>query len=250
MIDFQLHGKTALVTGASRGLGQGMIIGLAKAGADIIGVGISDMTETRERVEALGRKFYPIQQDLSLPNSVEAVLDQAFQYKKRIDILVNNAGIIRRAPAEEFSDQDWEDVLNVNLNIVYKFSSLVGKHMLEHGAGKIINIASMLSFQGGKNVVAYTASKHGVVGLTKSLANEWAGRGVNVNAIAPGYMETDNTEALRQDTARNAFISSRIPAQHWGKPADLEGPVVFLASKASDYVHGHVLCVDGGWLNY
>lgn len=250
MIDFQLHGKTALVTGASRGLGQGMIIGLAKAGADIIGVGISDMKETRERVEALGRKFYPIQQDLSLPNSVEAVLDQAFQYTKRIDILVNNAGIIRRAPAEEFSDQDWDDVLHVNLNTVYKFSSLVGKHMLEHGAGKIINIASMLSFQGGKNVVAYTASKHGVVGLTKSLANEWAGRGVNVNAIAPGYMETDNTEALRQDTARNAFISSRIPAQHWGKPADLEGPVVFLASKASDYVHGHVLCVDGGWLNY
>lgn len=250
MIDFQLHGKTALVTGASRGLGQGMIIGLAKAGADIIGVGISDMKETRERVEALGRKFYPIQQDLSLPNSVEAVLDQAFQYTKRIDILVNNAGIIRRAPAEEFSNQDWDDVLHVNLNTVYKFSSLVGKHMLEHGAGKIINIASMLSFQGGKNVVAYTASKHGVVGLTKSLANEWAGRGVNVNAIAPGYMETDNTEALRQDTARNAFISSRIPAQHWGKPADLEGPVVFLASKASDYVHGHVLCVDGGWLNY
>jgi len=250
MIDFQLHGKTALVTGASRGLGQGMIIGLAKAGADIIGVGISDMTETRDRVEALGRKFYPIQQDLSLPNSVEAVLDQAFQYTKRIDILVNNAGIIRRAPAEEFSDQDWDDVLNVNLNTVYKFSSLIGKHMLEHGSGKIINIASMLSFQGGKNVVAYTASKHGVVGLTKSLANEWAGRGVNVNAIAPGYMETNNTEALRQDSARNAFISSRIPAQHWGRPADLEGPVVFLASKASDYVHGHVLCVDGGWLNY
>src|SRR5690606_7637466 len=250
MIDFQLHGKTALVTGASRGLGQGMIIGLAKAGSDIIGVGISDMAETRDRVEALGRKFYPIQQDVSLPNSVESVLDQAFQYTKRIDILVNDAGIIRRAPAEEFSDQDWDDVLHVNLNTVYKFSSLVGKHMLEHGAGKIINIASMLSFQGGKNVVAYTASKHGVVGLTKSLANDWAGRGVNVNAIAPGYMETNNTEALRQDSARNAFISSSIPAQHWGRPADLEGPVVFLASKASDYVHGHVLCVDGGWLNY
>jgi 2-deoxy-D-gluconate 3-dehydrogenase len=247
---FQLQGKTALVTGASRGLGQGMVIGLAKAGANIIGVGISDMSETRKKVEETGCKFYPIKSDLSNPENIKDVLDQSFQFTKNIDILVNNAGIIRRSPAEQFSDEDWNDVININLNTVFKLSRQVGKHMLERGSGKIINIASMLSFQGGKNVLSYTSSKHAVAGLTKSLANEWAGHGVNVNAIAPGYMETDNTEQLRKDEERNQFITSRIPAKRWGKPEDLAGPVVFLSSQASDYVNGHILCVDGGWMNF
>jgi 2-dehydro-3-deoxy-D-gluconate 5-dehydrogenase len=247
---FQLQGKTALVTGASRGLGQGMIVGLANAGANIIGVGISDMSETRKKVIEMGGKFFSINADLSNPNSVKEVLDQAFQFSNEIDILVNNAGIIRRSPAEKLSDEDWKDVIDLNLNTVFLFSREVGKHMLERGSGKIINIASMLSFQGGIDVIAYTSSKHALVGMTKSLANEWAGRGVNVNAIAPGYMETDNTEKLRKDVERYQFISSRIPAKRWGKPEDLIGPVVFLSSQASDYVHGHTLCVDGGWMNF
>jgi 2-deoxy-D-gluconate 3-dehydrogenase len=247
---FSLRGKTALVTGASRGLGQGMVIGLAKAGADIIGVGISDMSETREKVENIGRTFYEIKVDLSNSENVIQVVEKALSLNGQIDILVNNAGMIRRAPAEQFSDEDWSTVLELNVNTVFKFSRQVGQHMLERGSGKIINIASMLSFQGGKNVTSYTTSKHAVAGLTKSLANEWSGRGVNVNAIAPGYMKTDNTAALRSDKERNQFISSRIPADRWGTPEDLEGPVVFLSSQASDYVNGHILCVDGGWMNF
>lgn len=246
---FTLNGKVALVTGASRGLGQGMAVGLAEAGADVIGAGISDMTGTRKQVEALGRKFFEIKADLSQPAAAKQLVSDAVSAAGQIDILVNNAGIIRRFEAENFSDDDWNAVINVNLNSVFQLCREVGIHMLENGSGKIINIASMLSFQGGLRVPAYTASKHAVAGLTKSLANEWASRGINVNAIAPGYMETDNTEALRANEERNAYITSRIPKGEWGKPEDLKGPVVFLASEASSYVNGHVLCVDGGWMS-
>ncbi|ARK29528.1 2-dehydro-3-deoxy-D-gluconate 5-dehydrogenase KduD [Halalkalibacter krulwichiae] len=246
---FQLDGKVALVTGASRGLGQGMAIGLAEAGADVIGAGISDMSATREQIEALGRKFYQIKADLSQPEAAKQLVLDAVRETGKIDILVNNAGIIRRAEAEVFTDEDWTAVIDVNLNSVFQLCREVGNHMIENGSGRIINIASMLSFQGGLRVPAYTASKHAVAGLTKSLANEWASKGINVNAIAPGYMETDNTEALRANEERNAYITSRIPKGEWGKPEDLKGPVVFLASEASSYVNGHVLCVDGGWMS-
>ena len=246
---FALTGKVALVTGASRGLGQGMAIGLAEAGADVIGAGISEMSETREKIEALGRSFYEIKADLSEPGAAKQLVKKAVSEVGKIDILVNNAGIIRRTEAENFSDEDWNDVINVNLNSVFQICREVGNHMLENGSGRIINIASMLSFQGGLRVPAYTASKHAVAGLTKSLANEWGSRGINVNAIAPGYMETDNTEALRANEERNAYITSRIPKGQWGKPEDLKGPVIFLASEASSYVNGHVLCVDGGWMS-
>ncbi|MBU9711628.1 2-dehydro-3-deoxy-D-gluconate 5-dehydrogenase KduD [Bacillus tamaricis] len=242
-------GKTALVTGASRGLGQGMSVGLAEAGADVIGVGISDMSETRKKIEALGQKFYEIKGDLSKANAVTKIVTESIQEAGKIHILVNNAGIIRRKEAENFSDQDWDDVVQVNLNSVFRLSREVGKHMLGNGEGKIINIASMLSFQGGLRVPAYTATKHAVAGLTKSLANEWASKGISVNAIAPGYMITDNTAPLRENEVRNDFITSRIPIGEWGTPDDLKGPVVFLASEASRYVTGHVLCVDGGWMS-
>jgi 2-deoxy-D-gluconate 3-dehydrogenase len=248
-MSFSLEGKVALVTGASRGLGQGMAVGLAEAGADVIGVGTSELRETRGKVEALGRKFYELKADLSQEADVNKVVEGALAYARKIDILVNNAGIIRRSEAENFSDQDWNDVIAVNLNSVFKLCREIGKHMLENGSGKIINIASMLSFQGGLRVPAYTASKHAVAGLTKSFANEWAGRGINVNAIAPGYMATDNTAPLRANKERNDYITSRIPAGEWGTPEDLKGPVVFLASDASRYVNGHILCVDGGWMS-
>ncbi|WP_456276455.1 2-dehydro-3-deoxy-D-gluconate 5-dehydrogenase KduD [Bacillus sp. AK128] len=248
-MSFTLTGKVALVTGASRGLGQGMAVGLAEAGADVIGVGTSDLRETKEKVEATGHRFYELIVDLSAPNAVYQLVEDALEKTSEIDILVNNAGIIRRAEAENFSDQDWHDVMDVNLNAVFKLTREIGKHMLENGSGKIINIASMLSFQGGLRVPAYTASKHAVAGLTKSFANEWAGKGINVNAIAPGYMVTDNTAALRANKERNDFITSRIPAGEWGTPEDLKGPIVFLASDASRYVNGHVLCVDGGWMS-
>lgn len=247
---FSLAGKNAVVTGVSKGLGQGMAIGLAKAGANIVGIGISEMTDTRNKVESLGRKFYEIKADLLNLEDIERVTEDALDLVERIDILVNNSGIIRRSPAEEYTAEDWNDVIDVNLNAVFQLSSAVGKHMIKNGSGKIINIASMLSFQGGVNVPAYTASKHGVAGLTKSLANEWSAKGVCVNAIAPGYMATDNTEALRNDKERSNFILSRIPAGRWGTPDDLAGPVVFLASDASNYVNGHILCVDGGWMSF
>ncbi|UOE94941.1 2-dehydro-3-deoxy-D-gluconate 5-dehydrogenase KduD [Alkalihalobacillus sp. LMS39] len=246
---FSLQGKVALVTGAGRGLGQGMTVGLAEAGADIIGVGYAPMPETQEIVEALGRRFIPIQADLSKEDAVATVVSKSLTYVDKIDILVNNAGIIRRNEAENFSDEDWNDVIDVNLHAVFKMCREVGKHMLESGSGKIINIASMLSFQGGLRVPSYTASKHAVAGLTKSFANEWSGRGINVNAIAPGYMVTDNTAQLRANEERNAYITSRIPQGEWGTPEDLKGPIVFLSSDASRYVNGHILCVDGGWMS-
>ncbi|WP_053219960.1 2-dehydro-3-deoxy-D-gluconate 5-dehydrogenase KduD [Virgibacillus senegalensis] len=246
---FSLKGKTALVTGASRGLGQGMAIGLAEAGAKVIGTGTSDLGDTKAKVEAAGGNFYEIIQDLSQRGAAVALANEAIELAGKIDILVNNAGIIRRSDLEEFSDEDWYKVIDVNQHAVFQLSREIGKHMLENGSGKIINVASMLSFQGGLKVPAYTASKHAVAGLTKSFANEWSSKGINVNAIAPGYMATDNTAPIRENRDRNAFITSRIPQGRWGSPEDLKGAVVFLASDASNYVNGHVLCVDGGWMS-
>ncbi|PDO09936.1 MAG: 2-deoxy-D-gluconate 3-dehydrogenase [Candidatus Reconcilbacillus cellulovorans] len=246
---FDLSGKTALVTGAGTGLGRAMAVALAQAGADIVGVGSSGrFDETRRAVEAAGRTFYGIQADLSREEELPGVVERALAATGKIDILVNNAGIIRRAPAAEHSAKDWHDVIALNLNAVFFLCQLVGRHMIERGSGKIINIASMLSFQGGILVPGYTASKHAVAGLTKAFANEWASKGINVNAIAPGYMITDNTEPLRNDPVRYQAILDRIPQGRWGVPEDLAGPVVFLASSASDYMNGHVLCVDGGWM--
>lgn len=239
-----------MITGASRGLGKGMAIGMAQAGADIIGAGISDMTETQQEVEQAGQSFYPIKMDLSDESKRTHLIEQALASTCKIDVLVNNSGIIRRSPAEEYSLRDWKDVLDLNIDAVFQLSTAAGRHMIARGSGKIINIASMLSFQGGIKVPAYTASKHAVAGLTKALANEWSSKGVCVNAIAPGYMATDNTEALRNDEERSQFIESRIPMGRWGLPEDLAGPAIFLASDASNYVSGHILAVDGGWLNY
>jgi 2-deoxy-D-gluconate 3-dehydrogenase len=246
---FDLTGKVAVVTGAGRGLGQGLALGLAEAGADVaLVVNRTAPEETVRAVEALGRKAVVIQADLSTEAGAAKASDAAIEAFGRIDILVNNAGIIRRTPAADHSYGDWQEVLDVNLNSVFLLSQSLGREMLKQGSGKIINIASMLTFQGGINVPGYTASKHAVAGLTKALANEWAGRGINVNAIAPGYMSTDNTEALRNDETRNRQILERIPAGRWGTAQDMKGPVVFLASSASDYMSGHVLCVDGGWM--
>ncbi|WP_160725053.1 2-dehydro-3-deoxy-D-gluconate 5-dehydrogenase KduD [Bacillus sp. USDA818B3_A] len=246
---FTLKGKVALVTGASRGLGQGIAVGLAEAGASVIGAGMSDMTETRNQIEAVGGVFHEIKADLSKQGAASQLTVDALSVLGQIDILVNNAGIIRRAEAVNTQDEDWYDVINVNQHAVFQLCREIGKHMIEKGSGKIINIASMLSFQGGLRVPAYTASKHAVAGLTKSFANEWAGKGVNVNAIAPGYFETDNTAPIRGNADRHASITARIPQGRWGRPEDLKGAVVFLASEASNYVNGHILCVDGGWMS-
>ncbi|WP_416151603.1 2-dehydro-3-deoxy-D-gluconate 5-dehydrogenase KduD [Salipaludibacillus sp. HK11] len=245
---FELEGKVAVVTGALQGLGQGMALGLAEAGADIIGISHIEQSETKQKVESLGRKFFDMPVDLSKQENLSAVVEEAISKMGRVDILINNAGMIRREFAENFTDKDWDDVVNLNLNTVFRLSRDFGKHMIENGSGKIINVASMLSFQGGIKVPAYAATKHGVAGLTKSFANEWASKGVNVNAIAPGYMATENTAPLRADKERSANILSRIPKGEWGTPEDLKGPAVFLASEASRYVNGHILCVDGGWM--
>lgn len=246
---FDLTGKTALVTGAGRGLGQAIAVGLAEAGADVALVtNRTPAEETKRRVESAGRRAIIVQADVGDRTRLPQVMDETIDAFGRIDILVNNAGIIRRTPAAEHSFADWQEVLDVNLHSVFVLSQLAGRRMIGQGSGKIINIASMLSFQGGVNVPGYTASKHAVAGLTKALANEWAPKGVQVNAIAPGYMSTDNTEALRGDPNRSRQILERIPAGRWGADTDLVGPAVFLASAASDYMNGHVLCVDGGWM--
>ena len=246
---FDLTGKVAVVTGSAGGLGQAMAIGLAEAGADVALVSHShSSSDTMQAIEQLGRKALAVTADLSDDAQIEQVIQETLQHFGKINILLNNAGIIRRAPAAEHAKEDWDEVLQINLNAVFRLCQLAGREMIKMGYGKIINIASMLSFQGGVNVPGYTASKHGVAGITKALANEWAGKGVHVNAIAPGYMVTDNTAALRKDEARNKQIIERIPAGRWGVPEDLKGPVVFLASSASDYLDGHVLCVDGGWM--
>jgi len=247
--DFKLDGKVAIVTGCNTGLGQAIAIGLAEAGADIAGVARRDAKETKEAIEALGRKFRLIKIDLLEPGAPKRITGAALDAFGRIDILVNNAGIIRRNDALEYTEEDWDAVMNTNLKVLFFLSQAVAKQFLKQGTGgKIINIASMLSFQGGIRIAAYTASKSGVLGITRLLANEWARYGINVNAIAPGYMETNNTLALRQDEKRNAEILSRIPAGRWGKPEDLKGAAVFLASAASNYVHGYAIAVDGGWL--
>ena len=246
---FSLEGRVAVVTGANTGLGQGLAVALAGAGADIVCVGRSPAAETVAAVQALGRQALEVQADLTSTRDVPQILAETLGRFGRLDILVNNAGTIRRADALEFSETDWDDVLGVNLKSVFFLSQAAAREMIGSGrGGKIIHIASMLSFQGGIRVASYTASKSGVAGLTRLMANEWAARHVNVNAIAPGYFATNNTEALRQDETRNRDILARIPAARWGQPGDLAGAAVFLASRASDYVHGAVIPVDGGWL--
>ncbi|MFD2327691.1 2-dehydro-3-deoxy-D-gluconate 5-dehydrogenase KduD [Cohnella sp. GCM10020058] len=245
---FDLTGKTALVTGASGGLGQAMALGLAEAGAKIVAVASSNCDATVAAVREAGGTIEQISANLSELDGLEGVFEKALSFFGSIDILVNNAGTIRRTPAADHAAQDWFDVIDLNLNAVFFLSQLAGRHMIARGSGKIINIASMLTFQGGINVPGYTASKHAVAGVTKALANEWASKGIQVNAIAPGYMTTNNTAPIVADQARYQSITDRIPAGRWGQPEDMKGPVVFLASAASDYLNGHVLCVDGGWL--
>ncbi|MBJ9294199.1 2-dehydro-3-deoxy-D-gluconate 5-dehydrogenase KduD [Citrobacter werkmanii] len=246
---FRLAGKVAIVTGCDTGLGQGMALALAEAGCDVVGVSRKIPHETAEKINALGRRFMAIQADLSQQDVLSGIVTQTVAAFGQVDILVNNAGTIRRQDALDFSEKDWDDVMNLNLKSVFFLSQAVARQFVVQGnGGKIINIASMLSFQGGIRVPSYTASKSGVLGITRLLANEWAAQGINVNAIAPGYMATNNTQQLREDSERNQEIIDRIPAGRWGKPDDLKGPVVFLASSASDYIHGYTLAVDGGWL--
>jgi 2-deoxy-D-gluconate 3-dehydrogenase len=248
---FRLGGKTALVTGASRGLGAGMAIALAAAGAEVaLHASVNPAAETAKEIDgATGAPTHLLTGDLGDPSTPRRLIDEAVSKMGRIDILVNNAGIIRRQAAAEHSDEFWDSVIEVNLSSVFRLCRSAGAHMIERRAGgKIINVASLLSFQGGITVPGYAAAKGGVMQLTKALANEWAPYGISVNAIAPGYMETDNTMALRQDPVRSRQIGERIPAGRWGTPQDLAGAVIFLASRASDYVNGHVLVVDGGWM--
>ncbi|KMT63745.1 2-dehydro-3-deoxy-D-gluconate 5-dehydrogenase KduD [Catenovulum maritimum] len=247
---FDLTGKTALVTGASRGLGQAIAVGLATAGADVICSSSSEngCAETVEKIKALGRNATSIAANLDDSDSVRQLAESSIAWQGKLDVLVNNGGTIARHPAVDFPEDEWMKVINVNLNSAFLLSRLVGKHMIAQGQGKIINIASMLSYSGGITVPAYTASKHGIAGVTKALANEWAINNIQVNAIAPGYFRTDNTQALQDNPERNADIQKRIPAGEWGLPSQLSGAAVFLASTASDYVNGHILAVDGGWL--
>lgn len=246
---FSLAGRRALVTGANTGIGQGIAISLARAGAEILAAGRSSMDETVDAIEAKGGKVVPVMADLADSVGAAAMLERSWGEIGPIDILVNNAGIIRRGDAVDFSEADWDDVMDVNLKSVFMLSqALARKAFAEERPAKIINIASMLSFQGGVRIVSYTAAKSGLAGLTRILANEWAARRINVNAIAPGYIITNNTKVLREDPVRSADILKRIPAGHWGKPEDIGGTAVFLASAASDYVHGAIFPVDGGWL--
>jgi 2-deoxy-D-gluconate 3-dehydrogenase len=251
MIDlFSLKGKNALVTGSQTGLGAGMAIGLAQAGANVVvhGINTKGIAEVCEAVRAAGSRPVEAVADVSDAKACVELVEFTVKELGSIDILINNAGIIRRAPAAEFSEKDWADVIEINLTAVFRFCQLAGRHMLAQGSGKIINVASLLSFQGGVFVPSYAAAKGGVAQFTKTLANEWASKGINVNAIAPGYMATDNTAALRADANRSRQILERIPAGRWGTPQDLAGVAVFLASHASDYIHGTVLTVDGGWM--
>ena len=250
---FDLTGRVAVVTGANTGIGQGIALALAAAGADIAAVGRSEASETADKVRALGRRCELVSADLSSIAPVEGVVETVVSRLGRLDILVNNAGIIRRADALDFSEEDWDAVMDTNLKVLFFLCQAAARHMTgwstqDGQRGKIINIASMLTFQGGIRVPSYTASKSGVGGLTKLLANEWAAKGINVNAIAPGYIATNNTAALQADETRNRQILERIPEGRWGDPADIGGAAVFLASKAADYVQGHILAVDGGWL--
>ena len=247
---FKLDGKVAVVTGASKGLGQAMAIGLAEAGADVALVARGSMDETKQKIEAVGRKAIIITADLTSQDCIPGIVERTVSELGRLDILVNNAGIIRRAPIAEFSEKDWDDVINVNQKTLFFLCQAASNQMVKQGeGGKIINVASMLSFQGGIRVPSYTASKSAVMGLTRLMANELAEKGINVNAIAPGYMVTDNTAALQADPDRNRQILERIPAGRWGKVEDLQGACVFLASEAASYLQGYTIAVDGGWLS-
>jgi 2-deoxy-D-gluconate 3-dehydrogenase len=250
MLDkFNLKGKVAIVTGSSTGLGQGMIIGLAEAGADITGVDYVDAKETKERVEKIGRKFLEIKANLLTTEPIGDIINQTIKEYGKVDILINNAGIIRREDAIDFTEKDWDDVISINAKTLFFFSQAVARQFIKQKTGgKIINVASMLSFQGGIRVPSYTASKSAVMGLTRALANEWAKYNININAIAPGYMATNNTKALREDKVRSKAILDRIPAGRWGLPEDVAGAAVFLASEASNYINGYTIAVDGGWL--
>ncbi len=250
MNPFDLSGKTALVTGAKRGIGRGMAEALAAAGADVVGVSatIAPGSDVEKAVTAMGRKFTPYACDFSDRAALHGLVKQLGADGVQPDILVNNAGTIKRKPAAEHPDEWWDEVLEVNLSAQFVLTREIGKGMIERGSGKVIFTASLLTFQGGITVPGYAASKGGIGQLTKAFANEWAGQGVNVNAIAPGYIATDNTQALQDDETRYNSILERIPAGRWGTPADFGGPAVFLASKAADYVHGEILTVDGGWM--
>ena len=245
---FNLDGKVALVTGARTGIGQGIAEGLAEAGCDIVGAGHAAMPETEAYVKNLGRKFLFYDIDLTSQEKIQNLVDETIKTFGRLDILVNNAGIIRREDVLDFSEKNWDDVVSMNMKSLFFLSQAAARFMKDNGGGKIINIASMLSFQGGIRVVSYTASKSGVAGITKLMANELAKYKIQVNAIAPGYIATNNTDALIKDPKRSAEILGRIPADRWGTPQDLKGAAIFLASSASDYVNGHILAVDGGWL--
>jgi 2-deoxy-D-gluconate 3-dehydrogenase len=246
---FSLKGKVAIVTGASRGLGEGMAIGMAEAGASVVVVASSNkINDTADKIKELGRKSLAIQADLTSIKPISKIIEKTLNEFGKIDILLNCAGIIRRAPAVEFSEKDWDDVVNVNQKTLFFMCQAAAKEMMKQGKGKIINIASLLSFQGGIIVPSYTASKSAVAGMTKALANEWATHGINVNAIAPGYMATEMTEALQKSAERAPTILARIPQGRWGTPEDMKGAAVFLASEASDYLQGHVIVVDGGWM--
>lgn len=246
---FRLDGKVAIVTGGNTGLGQAYAVALAKAGADlVIPTFNNDWDETRELIEKEGKKVVFIQGDLTKKEDRTNVIDTAIKEFGKIDVLINNAGTIRRTPLLEYKEEDWNAVMDINLNAVYFLSQEVARIMVEQGSGKIVNVASMLSFQGGKFVPPYTASKHGVAGITKAFANELASKNIQINAIAPGYIKTENTAPIRADEKRNAEIVGRIPADRWADPFDLMGAIVFLSSRASDYVNGHILAVDGGWL--
>lgn len=246
---FNLKGKNALVTGSQQGLGAGMAMGLAEAGANVVCHGVTpEPNDICDKIRALGRKSFFVQGDVSDKKVCEELVERTVKELGSIDILVNNAGTIKRAPAAEFPDDYWDKVIAVNLSAVWHISQYAGRHMLKQGKGKILNVCSLLSFQGGVFVPSYTAAKSGVAGITKALANEWASKGINVNGIAPGYMATANTAPLRADKVRSEQILERIPAGRWGLPEDLAGTAVFLCSPASDYVNGHVLVVDGGWL--
>ena len=247
---FSLAGKRVLVTGANTGIGQGIALSVAKAGGAVIGVGRSAMDETAAKIAAFGGKFNAVRCDLGDHAAAQAMLDAAWEREGPVDGLVNNAGIIRRADAVDFAEKDWDDVMDVNLKTLFFLCQAFGRRVLAQPGrrGKIVNIASVLSFQGGIRVASYTASKHGVHGITSLLANEWAAKGINVNAIAPGYVESNNTEALRADPDRSASILGRIPAGRWGAPEDIGDAAVFLLARASDYMHGAIVPVDGGWL--
>ncbi|EGQ9112690.1 2-dehydro-3-deoxy-D-gluconate 5-dehydrogenase KduD [Vibrio pelagius] len=246
---FSLEGKVAVVTGCDTGLGQGMALGLAAAGCKVVGVNYVEPTETIEKMNAAGYTFLDVRANLLKQDDIPHIIDSTVTEFGKVDILVNNAGIIRREDAIDFSEQNWDDVMNINSKTVYFMSQAVARQFIAQGTGgKIINIASMLSFQGGIRVPSYTASKSAVMGITRAMANEWARHNINVNAIAPGYMATNNTAALRADEDRNAAILERIPADRWGTPEDVAGPCVFLASDAASYINGYTVAVDGGWL--